>query len=74
MKPSRILTILLILLLSVHSGFGQTPAPQAEKIRQQVRKIGLAGEITIILHTGAKHHGALTAIEADHLEVAEVDQ
>jgi hypothetical protein len=73
------LTFLLTLALSFSPslaarGLAQSPAPPSEKIRHTVQKIGVAGEITVVLKSGDEYYGAVTQIEADSFELAEVDR
>src|SRR5262249_30377248 len=54
----------------------QTPAttdPHTEQIKRTVRRIGLAGKITVFLKNGDDLHGSTSAIDQDRFQVAEVD-
>jgi hypothetical protein len=75
----RSLAFLLTLTLSFNPslaarGLFQSPAPPSEKIKQTIQKIGVAGEITVVLKGGDEYYGAVTQIEADSFELAEVDR
>jgi hypothetical protein len=66
----RLLTTVLLIagLLSP-----QGPDPLAEKIRRDVEKIGIGGEITVIFKDDSENYGTITAIEQDKFSIAEVD-
>jgi hypothetical protein len=54
----------------------QTPGstdPRVEQIRRAVRHIAIGGKITVFLKNRDVLHGAVTAIDADKFQVAEVD-
>src|SRR5215472_17169315 len=55
---------------------GQTPGPtdpRAEQIKRAVRHIAIGGKITVFLKNRDVFHGAVTAIDDDRFQVAEVD-
>jgi hypothetical protein len=56
--------------------FGQpsqnTPS-QVQKVKDQVQKLGIAEDLTVILLTGKEYYGAISKIEPDSFEIAEVD-
>jgi len=60
------------LLLSTAAVTGQTT--QAGKIRQQVGKIGVLGNITVDVQSGPKYYGSVSWIGADDFSINEVDQ
>ena len=68
----RFLGWFLALVLSAGAGLGQTP--QADKIRQQVGKIGVLGNITVDVQSGPKYYGSVSWIGADDFSISEVDQ
>lgn len=51
---------------------GQTP--RADKIRQQVGKIGVLGKITVSVINGPEYYGSVSRIGADDFAINEVDQ
>lgn len=80
MKLSRYLqisTIAFVLVVGSNApAFGQSPqsAPsQAQKVKDQVQKLGIAEDLTVILLTGKEYYGAISKIESDSFEIAEVD-
>src|SRR5262245_32570644 len=46
---------------------------QIQKVKDQVQKIGIAKKVTVILLTGKEYYGAISKIESDSFEIAEVD-
>jgi hypothetical protein len=50
-----------------------TSSSQIQKVKDQVQKIGVAGDITVILRSGREYYGAITRIEPNSFEIAEVD-
>jgi hypothetical protein len=53
-----------------------SPAPtdkHLEKIRRTVRKIGIGSKITAFLNNGDELHGAVTQIDVESFQVAEID-
>lgn len=51
---------------------GQTP--RADKIRQQVGKIGVLGKITVSVINGPEYYGSVSRIGADDFAINKVDQ
>jgi len=47
--------------------------PQAQKIKENVDKIGIGGRITVILNTGEERYGTVSDIGTTAFEIAEVD-
>ena len=68
----RFLCWFLALMLVVGAATGQTP--QADKIRQQLGKIGVLGNITVSVANGPEYHGSVSRIGADDFAINEVDQ
>jgi hypothetical protein len=62
----------LALLLWAGAATGQTT--QVNKIRQQVGKIGVLGNITIDLKGGSEYYGSVSRIGSDDFSINEVDQ
>jgi hypothetical protein len=48
-------------------------APRIQTLKDQVKKIGMGEDITVILFSGVEYYGAISKIEPDSFEVAEVD-
>jgi hypothetical protein len=48
-------------------------APQIQTVKDQVQKIGKGEDVTVILFSGVEYYGAISKIEADSFEIAEVD-
>ena len=46
---------------------------QAQNVKDQVQKIGIAKKVTVILLSGKEYYGAISKIEPDSFEIAEVD-
>jgi len=46
---------------------------QIQSVKDQVQKIGKAEDVTVILFSGVEYYGAISKIEADSFEIAEVD-
>lgn len=46
---------------------------QIQKVKYQVQKIGIAEDATVVLLTGKEYYGAISKIEPDSFEIAEVD-
>ena len=46
---------------------------QVQKVKDQVQKIGVAEDVTVILLTGEEYYGSITDIELDRFEFIEVD-
>ena len=51
----------------------QNVPSQVQKVKDQVQKIGVAKKATVILLTGKEYYGAISKIEPDRFEIAEVD-
>jgi hypothetical protein len=49
------------------------PAPQIQPVKDQVQKIGKGEDVTVILFSGVEYYGAISKIEQDSFEIAEVD-
>ncbi len=49
------------------------PASLVQQVKDQVRKIGLGEDVTVILFSGVEYYGAISKIEPDSFEIAEVD-
>jgi hypothetical protein len=55
---------------------GQQPTtldPAAQKVKDRIAKIGVAGRITIILKNGSERYGTVVQVEATTFEIVEVD-
>lgn len=70
--PRRFLCWFLALVLAAGAASGQTP--QADKIRQQVGKIGVLGNITVNVRGGPEYYGSVSRIGSDDFSINEVDQ
>jgi hypothetical protein len=46
---------------------------QIQRVKDQVQKIGAAEDVTVILFSGLEYYGAISKIESDSFEIAEVD-
>jgi len=73
------MAVLLAVLLCASAVFGQSapPAalsPAAEKIHQQVGRIGALGTATVDMRDGRELYGAIAGIAADGFTLQEVDQ
>jgi hypothetical protein len=80
MKPHRyfqIAAITFALVLGNNApAFCQSPQnipPPVQKVKDQVQKVGIFEDATVILHTGKEYYGAISKIEPDGFEIAEVD-
>jgi hypothetical protein len=51
----------------------QNSPSQVQKVKDQVQKFGIAEDVTVILLTGKEYYGAISKIESDIFEIAEVD-
>jgi hypothetical protein len=51
----------------------KSASPQVDKIRRDVQKIGVGGQITVYQIRGNTLHGTVTKINQDEFEIAEVD-
>jgi hypothetical protein len=49
------------------------PALQIQRVKDQVQKIGMGEDVTVILFSGVEYYGAVSKIELDSFEIAEVD-
>jgi hypothetical protein len=49
------------------------PSSQIQTVKDQVQKLGVAQKVTVILQTGKEYYGAITRIEPNSFEIAEVD-
>jgi len=63
----------LAFLLAASAATAQAPS-QTDKIRQQVSRIGLLGNITVSLIGGPDYYGSVSRIGANDFSVNEVDQ
>ncbi len=70
--PRRFLCWFLTMMLFAGAAAGQ--GPQAAKIRQQVGRIGVLGNITVSIAGGPEYYGSISRIGADDFSVNEVDQ
>jgi len=48
-------------------------APRIQTVKDQVQKIGKGEDVTVILISGVEYYGAISKIEPDSFEIAEVD-
>src|SRR5215510_16231242 len=73
----QIATITFALALGNNAtAFCQSPqntASLVQDVKDQVQKIGVAKKVTVILLTGKEYYGAISKIEPDRFEIAEVD-
>jgi hypothetical protein len=46
---------------------------QVQKVKDQVQKVGILEDVTVILLTGKEYYGSISKIEPDSFEIAEVD-
>jgi|SRR5262245_1534736 len=51
----------------------QNVPSQVQNVKDQVQKIGVAKKATVIMLTGKEYYGAISKIEPDSFEIAEVD-
>jgi len=51
----------------------QNVPSQVQKVKDQVQKVGIAEDVTVILLTGKEYYGAISKIEPDSFEITEVD-
>ncbi len=70
--PRRFLCGFLTMMLFAGAAVGQ--GAQAAKIRQQVGKIGVLGNVTVSIVNGPEYHGSISRIGADDFSINEVDQ
>jgi hypothetical protein len=47
--------------------------PRIQAVKDQVQKIGKGEDVTVILLSGVEYYGAISKIEPDSFEIAEVD-
>ena len=70
--PRRFLCGFLTMMLFAGAAVGQ--GAQAAKIRQQVGKIGVLGNVTVSIVNGPEYYGSISRIGADDFSINEVDQ
>src|SRR5215468_9597485 len=46
---------------------------QIQIVKDQVQKIGAGEDVTVIMSSGMEYYGAISKIEPDNFEIAEVD-
>jgi hypothetical protein len=46
---------------------------QSQKVKDRVQMFGITEDVTVILLSGKEYYGAISKIEADSFEIAEVD-
>src|SRR5215470_10469634 len=51
----------------------QNVSSQVQKVKDQVQKVGIAEDVTVILLTGKEYYGAIIKIAPDSFEITEVD-
>ena len=51
----------------------QNVPSQIQKVKDQVQKVGILEDVTVILLTGKEYYGSISKIETDRFEIAEVD-
>jgi len=51
----------------------QNVPSQVQKVKDQVQKVGILEDVTVILLTGKEYYGSISKIEPDSFEIAEVD-
>ena len=61
-------------LALVMGGAASGQTPQDDKIRQQVGKIGVLGNITVSVIKGPEYYGSVSRIGADDFAINDVDQ
>ncbi|HEU0176460.1 MAG TPA: hypothetical protein VFV58_19515 [Blastocatellia bacterium] len=60
-------------------GYCQSPqnnpasSSQIQIVKDQVQKIGMGEDVTVILFSGVEYYGAISKVESDSFEIAEVD-
>jgi hypothetical protein len=72
--PFRRLVAIVNVLLLICCGGLQAQTSQGAKIRQDVGKIGLLGNITVYLPAGQEYYGSVARIGTDDFAVNDVDQ
>jgi hypothetical protein len=50
-----------------------SPVSQIQQVKDQVQKIGIGEDVTVIMFSGVEYYGAISKIEPDSFEIAEVD-
>ena len=83
MKTHRYFQAIAISFALIFAGsapaYGQSPQnnpasrDETQKFKDQIQKIGLAEDVTVILSSGLEYYGAISKIESDSFEIAEVD-
>ena len=68
----RFLCWVLTMMLFAGAAAGQ--GAQAAKIRQQVGKIGVLGNVAVSIVNGPEYYGSISRIGADDFSINEVDQ
>ena len=62
---------------------GQNPQPvnpspqvdkQLQKIKSELRKIGIGGTVTLFMKNGDEFHGTISQLDDDSLQISEVDR
>src|SRR5215510_1381179 len=51
----------------------QNVPSQVQNVKDQVQKVGILEDVTVILLTGKEYYGSISKIEPDSFEIAEVD-
>ena|SRR5262245_20048795 len=51
----------------------QNVPSQVQQVKDQVQKVGILEDVTVILLTGKEYYGAISKIEPDRFEIDEVD-
>jgi|SRR6266540_3595471 len=46
---------------------------QIRKVKDQIRKIGIGEDVTVVLFSGLEYYGTISKIESDSFEIDEVD-
>ena len=73
----QIAAITFALVFGINApAFCQSPQnvpSQVQKVKDQVHKIGVSKKATVIMLTGKEYYGAISKIEPDGFEIAEVD-
>jgi hypothetical protein len=71
MKFQRVLALVQALLLASSAVLAQPT--QSDKIKQQIGKIGVPGNITVYMPNGQEFYGSISRIGTDDFAVNEVD-
>jgi hypothetical protein len=53
--------------------YPQNIPSRVQKVKDQVQKIGIDEDVTVILLAGKEYYGSITEIEPDSFKIAEVD-